>query len=342
MDTILTCTAASVDVGGAPDVIDILPLGHVKSQKGNFNVDAESFTAMQRQLTARGVDLVVDYEHQTLSGAQAPAAGWVKELLLKETGIAARVEWTDTARRYLENREYRYLSPVISVRKGDGKATGLYSIALTNTPAIDGMTPIINSLRFEEGDTDMDLLKELADLLGLDEDTAPEQIMAAFKTALKAAEKAPAETDMVVANKAVCDALDLPENAAEADVTAKILSLKTGQSGAFDAQTEVLKLKAQLADRDAEEAVTLALKSGKLSAAQRPWAKSYALADPNGFAQFMEKAPQVVPMGELLGEPMALKSKAPDEATLLICKQMGVDPADIAKFGGEGFKTWQH
>jgi len=27
----------------------------------------------------RGLDLVVDYEHQTLSGHKAPAAGWIRE-----------------------------------------------------------------------------------------------------------------------------------------------------------------------------------------------------------------------------------------------------------------------
>ena len=40
--------------------------------------------------------------------------------------------------QYLENKEYRYLSPVVNVRKADNKAVGLHSLALTNTPAIEG------------------------------------------------------------------------------------------------------------------------------------------------------------------------------------------------------------
>lgn len=342
MDQIIVCVG--VDAAGAPEIIQILPMGHVKSQKGDFDVDAESFAAMKRQLAGRGVDLVVDYEHQTLSGKQAPAAGWIKELLLKDGGISARVEWTPTARQYLENREYRYLSPVISVRKSDNKATGLHSVALTNTPAIEGMQPIVNSLNFKGGQEHMDeLFAKLAELLGLGPDATPEQVVAALTTAMNDAKAMKAENEQmkvgsteVVANKAVCEALGLTETATEADVTAKIVSLKAGQSSKFDAEAEVLKLKAQLADRVAEESVTLALKSGKLAAAQKDWAKSYALADPDGFAKFMAQAPQVVPMGELLADSMALKSKAPDEATLLICKQMGVDPADIEKFGKEG------
>ena len=82
------------------------------------------------------------------------------------------MEWTDRAAAYLKNREYRYLSPVITVRKADNKATGLHSLALTNTPAIDHMDPIVNSSTYnnhEGGQNTMDL-KELAKLLGLPED----------------------------------------------------------------------------------------------------------------------------------------------------------------------------
>ena len=57
------------------------------------------------------------------------------------------MEWTKKARNYLKNREYRYLSPVVLVRKKDHKASQLHSVALTNTPAINGMMPIVNSLK---------------------------------------------------------------------------------------------------------------------------------------------------------------------------------------------------
>lgn len=339
MGKYLACTANSVEVAGAPDVITLLPLGHVKSRKGDFEVDAESFRAMKRQLEDRGIDLVIDYEHQTLAGTQAPAAGWVKELLLKEDGIAARVEWTPAARKYLENREYRYISPVVSVRKSDSKATALYSAGLTNTPAIDGMTPIVNSLNFEGGQSNMDLLEELAELLGLGGDATEEQVSEAVGKALadaKALKEQAGAVSQVVANKAVCEALGLKEGAGEADITARIVSLKSGSEGAASTAEEVKALKAKLAEQEAEAAVSLALKAGKITPAQHDWAKGYALASPDGFAQFVEKAPQVVPMGELLGTTKVLKDTPLDEATLLVCKQMGVSEEDIKKFGKEG------
>lgn len=152
MNDFLTLKGGEVDVGGAPEVISVLPFGHVVSQKGEFDVDEESLAAMKEQIAQRGVDLVVDYEHQTLTGERAPAAGWVKELFAEDGHIKARVEWTIPAKQYLENKEYRYLSPVITVRKSDNKATGLHSLALTNTPAIAGMTPIVNSSTFQGGD----------------------------------------------------------------------------------------------------------------------------------------------------------------------------------------------
>jgi len=62
----LYINSADVEVSGAPEIISILPLGHVVSSKGEFDVDAESYKAMLNQIAQRGVDVVVDYEHQTL------------------------------------------------------------------------------------------------------------------------------------------------------------------------------------------------------------------------------------------------------------------------------------
>lgn len=187
-----------------------------------------------------------------------------------------------------------------------------------------------------------ELIKKLAAALGLGEDAGEEQILEALKACMEenkalkeAAEgkqpgdgKQPPEEDAVVANKAVCELLGLKEGAPTAEVAAVIMSLKGGIDGRIKALEE------QLADRDAEEAVELALKSGKITPAQKGWAKDYALKSPDGFKAFLEKAPQVVPMSEVAGgEALALKGKKPDEATMLICKQLGVSAEDLEKYG---------
>ena len=344
MKDVYILKSGNMEVAGAPEVIPIIPLGHVVSSKGPFDVDDESLRAMKAQIAQRGVDLVVDYEHQTLKGTQAPAAGWVKDLSIKDGYIVAKVEWTPTASQYLENKEYRYISPVITVRKSDGKATGLHSLALTNTPAIEDMKPIVNSANFEGGQNPMDeLMQKIAQLLGLGADATADQIIEALTAALndakalkEAAAKAtpPAGDDKVVANKAVCELLSLNAGAPTEDVLAKIVALKSGNIDGTNVLEELKSLKKQNAERDAENAVTLALKSGRISPAMKEWAKGYALDNPTGFASFVEKAPQVVPLGEIeMGDVKTLKSDTPDEATLFVCKQLGVTQDDVKKYG---------
>lgn len=330
------------EVEGVPEVISVLPIGHVISSKGEFDVDEDSLREMKAKIAQRGVDLVVDYEHQTLKGVQAPAAGWVKELKLEDGQIKAFVEWTPQAALYLKNREYRYLSPVITVNK-DGKATGVHSLALTNTPAIEGMTPIVNSSTFEGGQENMDITKKIAELLGLGEDSTEEQVMEALSKALQeakslkdaAASRTQNEDEAkVVANKAVCELLGLKAGAAADDVTAKIMELKIGTIDGVNVVEKLKALERKNQEREASDAVTLALKSGKITPAQKEWATSYAQSDPKGFESFVTKAPQVVPMGEIeLDDVKALKNDKADEATLLACKQLGVSEEDLKKYG---------
>lgn len=173
------CKGSENNLTELPDVVKLLPRGTVTTQKGDFVVDEDSYRAMKEQMQLHGVDIVIDYEHQTLKDIQAPAAGWIKELLLLEDAIAAKVEWTPTAQKYIKNKEYRYLSPVVKVGKKDNKAWVLHSAGLTNTPAIDGMYAIVNSIDHEGGQTNMEFLKKIAQLLNLPEDAAEEQIMAA-------------------------------------------------------------------------------------------------------------------------------------------------------------------
>ena len=81
----------------------------------------------------------------------------------------------------------------------------------------------------------------------------------------------------------MCELLGLKAGAATDDVTAKIMELKGGTIDGVNVLEELKALKQQNAQRDADEAVTLALKAGKIAPAQKEWARSYALSDPKGF-----------------------------------------------------------
>lgn len=326
-------------------MVKLLKLGEIKSQKGDFIVDEESFQRIRNTFKDRGIDIVIDYEHQTLEDVQAPAGGWIKDIILQDGAIAAKVEWTPKAEEYLKNKEYRYLSPVVLVRKSDNKAVVLHSVALTNTPAIDGMFAIVNSINIDEfeGGNDMDL-KKLAALLGLPEDATEEQIMQAVQMAvgelgklqeqLKKKDGSEGETE-VVANKVIMGLLGLDnEKAKTEDVAAAIVALKNPAN--YVPVTEFNKLKERLDKKDSDEVVTKALKAGKISAAQKEWAEEYALKDPEGFKRFVEKAPQTVPMGEIELDDVKKSDGGLDENDLLICKQLDISPEKYKKvYGGK-------
>lgn len=124
-------------------------LGH---WQGGYTLTQEDLEAMVRNL--RG-PVVIDYEHATQwaePGAPVPAAGWVSELEVSGTSLFGPVTWTDRAAGMIDADEYRYLSPVIDLWAADpisGRPIGakLLSIALTNTPFMEGMAPVTNAAR---------------------------------------------------------------------------------------------------------------------------------------------------------------------------------------------------
>lgn len=332
---------SGIDLSGVPEVIRVLPKGHVSSTKGDFEVDDRDIAGIIRQFKARRLDLVIDYEHQTLSDVQAPAAGWIKDLYPGEDALMARVEWTQKGREYIANKEYRYLSPVVLVKKADQHAAVFHSAALTNTPAITGMFAIINSdaLSIEEEEEPRMELSALIELLGLEEGTAEEDVLKRIKELTQQAaeegqggqegKEGPAkEGTQLVANKTVLDLLGLPEDARTEDVTARIMAFKAGDSAL---QRRVAELEKQAASQKAEELVGLAMKDGKLSPAQKEWAVAYALSDPKGFAKFVDKAPVVVPMGKTA---FAADERKQDGVDWKILKNQGVTEEDLKKYGG--------
>lgn len=352
MDEIFICSGNTADISGAPAEIKILPLGNVHSQKGDFAVDKESFEQISKKYKERKVDLVIDYEHQTVMNVQAPAAGWIKNLRLGTDAILADVEWTDKAKEYLKNKEYKYLSPVVLIRETDRKAVELWSAALTNTPAIDGMFAIVNSINVnqmnqkQEGNMD---LKKIAKILGLPETATEEEVEKALADAQKVVEeeknqKRDAETtgktdektgsmdakgsgEEAAANPTVLSLLNLKADAKTEDVAAAIMTLKAGDG---QAMAEVMKLKKEMEEKEAAELVSLALKTGKISAAQKEWAETYALSDKKGFQSFLDKAPVVVPTGKL-----DLKDAPGNNETgydLEILKSCGISEEDVKKY----------
>lgn len=342
MKGIVACSGEAVTVDGVPEEIKILPLGHVNSQKGDFYVDDESVELIKKQFKGRRLDLPIDYEHQTLKDVQAPAGGWIKDIYKGDDAVVAKVSWTDRAKEYLKNREYRYLSPVVITRKSDRKVVALHSAALTNTPAIDGMFAIVNSMdipdvedAFDDKEDERMDLKKLAALLGLPESATEDDVEKALTAVMSAAEankcaaerESGAETKQV-ANSVVLSLLGLDESAKTEDAVTAIMTLKAGSGN-----EELLALKKEMEERVADDLVQTALKDGKITAAQTDWAKSYAKSDREGFKAFVTKAPVVVPNGKMdLKDAPGGNTKAASDCDVKILKNCGLTQEDVEKY----------
>lgn len=337
-----------------PAEFQVFPYGRVEIEGSEpFLVDGEAMNAVVTQFNARGLDMVIDYEHQTEGGdyaspdGQAPAAGWIKALENRgPDGLWARVEWTEKARQYLTNREYRYFSPVFLVSKSGRRLIELLRVALTNAPRLNWIRPIVAKQHNPKGET-MEFLKKIAKSLGLPETASEAEVIAALTktqsaapellklsaTSAGLAETATSEEVIaaikklkqpveVIACKDVLDAIGLAATATKSEVVASIHALK--QRPGADVLREIAALKAKLAARDRDELVASAIAAGKITPAQKEWAEKYALGDPEGFKLFIAKAPQVVPVGGLPLPTSTGGAKGIEEAQLEINKMMGI------------------
>lgn len=304
--------------------------------EGKALVDRQAHEVVAAYFTRRGNDIVIDYEHQTVEGGKAPAAGWIKEFRYTEgVGIEARAEWTEEAKGYIEKGEYRYFSPVFLVRKSDKRVIAVHSVALTNAPKINHLNPLLAKLGAdfrEEGDN-MDFLKKLITKLGLkaeaDEDQVVEAVEAVIDKNKKLEEAKPKEVEVIA--KDVLDALDLTEGDAST-VVASIHALKQSTKGGVSRE-EFDKMKKDLRKRDADEIVAKAMAEGKVTPDQKEWADAYALRDLEGFKTFVAKAPVVIPVEELPDQKKKGEGVI-DETVLQVAKMMDNTEEDIKKYGG--------
>lgn len=69
-------------------------------EQGKFAFSEADADEILADFAKRGKDGIIDYEHQTLKGTEAPAAGWIKSLVKTAAGLAAKVDWTAWQRKF--------------------------------------------------------------------------------------------------------------------------------------------------------------------------------------------------------------------------------------------------
>lgn len=354
----LTATATAGDTNGAWMLL--VPAGKFEARDGR-GFDAgdkaamEAIVARTRQYHA-ATDIVVDYDHQSVFGAKdgvggtARAAGWIKELQVRDDGIWGRVEWTASARASIEAGEYRYLSPVIPHRK-DGSIILILNAALTNTPALD-LTAAAASARFapEEGS---DMEKTLA-ALGLAKGSGEDAVLTAVNAMLanssalasaagitgavaKHDDVLAAITALTAERKRFAEAVGLGADAKADDVVAALTAKASPDPTKWvpiavltELRNEVKALKEGDAEAKASEVVEAAMKAGQITPAQKDWALSYAKQDLAAFSKFVEGAPTLTASQLRTQKRQGGEAGELDDAQLATCKALGLDPKTYA------------
>ncbi|MGI0674122.1 phage protease [Pseudomonas aeruginosa] len=142
----------------------VVPLGEFQANDGRpgvgqrWQLNEVRGQAIVQALLNRGDALVIDYEHKTLQAGEVnPAAGWIKRMEMRVDGLyAVDVQWTDQARQMIRGGHYRYISPALTYDAASLEVTGLHSVALTNNPALNGLTDLslvaLSALPPEQGD----------------------------------------------------------------------------------------------------------------------------------------------------------------------------------------------
>lgn len=132
-------------------LVMVSPVGTFLGSDAEGNPVPEDVTLEALKNVAANVseEILVDVDHESEKIASSTkAAAWatsfrVIDNLNNLNGLYARLKWTGYGRKLVENREYRFLSPVWELDE-NAHPTRLISIALTNKPALKGISPIIN------------------------------------------------------------------------------------------------------------------------------------------------------------------------------------------------------
>ncbi len=292
----------------------IVPLGTFTHPVQKQVIDSEAIQRIMSQFKVWKRDIVVDYQHESMKECgRAPAAGWVKTANASSTkkGIEAPIEWTDQARRLIEAKEYRFISPVFE--SVDGKITRLVNLGLTNNPNIHSMKPLVNQRKTQE--RKMDLLTKLKKLMNLDEKTTEQEAIQAVQALALNSETVTTLSALLGENVAL---LGLTPEASDDEIIKRIE--KMGAQSVTLGEVAI------------ERMVNDAISGGKLAPSQKGWASSLARTNSESFRIFLINSGPALPLGGVI-TPCARKERALSESEGKVCHLLNVDEKDYLKYG---------
>ncbi|WP_199031722.1 phage protease [Ralstonia sp. ASV6] len=295
--------------GAAPTEAHLLPPGPFKATDGRpfdcpaWQLDAAIAARVIAVAARQQNDILIDYDHQSIykevNGQRADAAGWIPRTLEWREGkglYATNIAWVDDAAQLIAQKKYRYISAVFFYSPVTGEVLEILSVALTNTPALDGLEAVAALARkqfnFREGEFDMSQ-QEIA-ALTTERDGLKSQLAALTKDRDGLAQQVVALTQDRDALKARVDGIE--KEKAEA-----ALAAERKQHG---------------------DLLQAALTDGRLTPAQKPWAEKQSLA---ALTEYLDASkPLALLDKQTEGSGDGKHSLTKDE--LAMCTRMGVTP----------------
>lgn len=345
----------------------VTPAGKFRAKDGrptkcaNWYIDEAIAAKVIARVSARKTPQVIDYEHQTFNaeknGKPAPAAGWYTGANMVWTPDGLFIDnpdWTDTARDHIVKREYRFISPVLAYDGNTGEILDIFNIALTNYPALDGMSEIslaaaraMLTQHYPTEDNTMDEIRKLLiKLLGLADDASDDDILAALQeidktysnqTPQEGTAAAKSLQALLTGNATTIEGL----NTAVAALKEKVEKAGTGgkpdpaeyvpvaQLNAVVAQ--VAELTKKVNGGEVDTIITAALKDGKLLPALEPWARELGGKDIAALRSYVEKAPMVDLTSQTGGKgPTGGDTHGLTSDELQVAKLSGLTPKEFA------------
>jgi phage I-like protein len=301
----------------------LLPVGPFRStdtrpvECAAWQLDAAIAARIIARAAARKTDTVIVYEHQDLhsktNGQKVLAAGWVPNSFEWREGkglYAVNISWTGDAKREIANKLIRYVSSLFYYDAITGEVLEIVSIALTNTPGLDGLDALA------------DLARKFSTAGGLppgnttgDEDMPDEKQLAALA----------AERD-VEKQKVAALTADLDKSKTQvAALTAERDALATKVAAVDKEKADA----ALAADKDKHtELMAAALTDGRLVPAQKVWAEKQSLA---ALTEYLEATKPIAALARQVEGKGAAGSHGLNDVELAACTRAGLTPEEFAK-----------
>ncbi|MBF0422776.1 MAG: phage protease [Magnetococcales bacterium] len=304
-------TGSFVAVDGRPGTVS-------KNKLDHWVMDDAAAQRVIAKFQAQARKLVIDYEHQTVNtvknGQPAPAAGWITDLEWQpESGLLARVAWTEQAKSMIQAGQYQYISPVFQYDQKTGRVLQLWHAGLTNNPALSGLGEVSARMETTIDDEEKSVsLTNIAKALGLPPEADEKGILDAIQ----------ARTDQAKATAEVQVVAEVPAQPPSAPM--EVLHAM---------QAEIAALKTQTIQSEVEGLVAKGLQDGRIPTSLEPWARDLGGRDMAALKMFLEKAQ---PIAALTGQQTGGKEPAGTSGTpalstdeLAVCTATGVDPKEF-------------